>query len=55
LAALVARGRTNKQIATAAFLSEKTVERHLSNIYTKLGVSSRAGLAAAVAADPEVG
>lgn len=51
LADLVARGQTNRQIAAAAFLSEKTVERHLSQIYAKLGISSRAGLAAAVAAD----
>lgn len=52
LAALVARGRTNRQIAASAYLSEKTVERHLSHIYGKLGISSRAGLAAIVAADP---
>jgi DNA-binding NarL/FixJ family response regulator len=53
LASLVAQGRTNRQIAAAAYLSEKTVERHLSHIYAKLGVSSRAGLATAIAADPE--
>jgi len=32
---------TNHAIAAELFLSEKTVARHLSNIYTKLGVSSR--------------
>jgi DNA-binding CsgD family transcriptional regulator len=38
---LVAAGMTNHAIAAELFLSEKTVARHLSNIYTKLGVSSR--------------
>jgi ATP/maltotriose-dependent transcriptional regulator MalT len=41
--ALVAQGHTNRTIATKLFLSEKTVARHLSNIFAKLGVSSRAG------------
>ena len=51
LAVLVAQGLTNRQIAASAYLSEKTVERHLSHIFAKLGVSGRAGLAAIVAAD----
>lgn len=38
---LVAVGNTNRQIADALCLSDKTVARHLSNIFTKLGVSSR--------------
>ena len=38
--------------APSACLSEKTVERDLSRIFAKLGVSGRAGLAAVVAADP---
>lgn len=38
---LVATGRSNPQIAAELFLSEKTVARHLSNIFTKTGVSSR--------------
>ena len=53
LAVLVAQGRTNRQIAASAYLSEKTVERHLSNIFAKLGISGRAGLAAMVASDPD--
>jgi DNA-binding NarL/FixJ family response regulator len=39
---LVASGRTNKVIAGELFLSEKTVDRHVSNIFAKLNVSSRA-------------
>jgi len=43
---LVATGRTNKEIAGQLLLSEKTVARHLSNIFTKIGVSSRAAATA---------
>jgi ATP/maltotriose-dependent transcriptional regulator MalT len=37
----IAGGATNRQVAQRIFISEKTVARHLANIYTKLGVSSR--------------
>lgn len=43
---LVATGLTNKEIATKLFLSDKTVARHLSNIFLKLGVSSRSAATA---------
>ena len=43
---LVASGATNREIAAALYLSEKTVARHLSNIFTKLGVSSRSAATA---------
>jgi ATP/maltotriose-dependent transcriptional regulator MalT len=43
---LVASGRTNKQMAAELGLSEKTIERHLSNIFTKISVSTRAGATA---------
>ncbi len=43
---LVAGGQTNREIAKALFLSEKTVARHLSNIFTKLALSSRTAAAA---------
>lgn len=43
---LVASGGTNKAIAETLFLSERTVDRHVSNLFTKLGVSSRAGATA---------
>ncbi|MGW0828470.1 response regulator transcription factor [Streptomyces sp. NPDC002845] len=48
IAELVATGRTNRQIAAALFLSRKTVESHLSRMFGKLSISSRAGLAPAV-------
>ena len=37
----LAKGLTNKEIAKALVISENTVERHLDNIYNKLGVSNR--------------
>jgi DNA-binding CsgD family transcriptional regulator len=43
---LVATGETNKVIAGKLFLSEKTVDRHVSNIFTKLDVPSRAAATA---------
>ena len=43
---LVATGKTNKQIAVELFLSEKTVARHLSNIFTKIDVTSRSAATA---------
>jgi DNA-binding NarL/FixJ family response regulator len=43
---LVAAGQTNRAIAADLFLSERTVERHMSNILTKLGVRSRAAATA---------
>jgi len=43
---LVASGSTNKQMAEVLGLSEKTIARHLSNIFTKIGVSTRAAATA---------
>jgi DNA-binding CsgD family transcriptional regulator len=43
---LVAAGETNKAIAAELFVSERTVDRHMSNIFAKLGVSSRAAATA---------
>jgi len=43
---LVASGRSNPEIAATLFLSEKTIARHLSNIFTKLDVASRTAAAA---------
>jgi DNA-binding NarL/FixJ family response regulator len=42
----VATGRTNREIAQALSISERTVERHLGNIFTKLDVSNRAAATA---------
>ncbi|MFQ6226038.1 helix-turn-helix transcriptional regulator [Nocardia sp. NPDC002869] len=46
IVARVVLGRTNKQISEELHVSEKTVEAHLTRLYTGLGVSSRAELAA---------
>jgi DNA-binding CsgD family transcriptional regulator len=45
---LVVDRRTNSEIATALFLSQKTIETHLRNIFRKVGVSTRVELARAV-------
>jgi DNA-binding CsgD family transcriptional regulator len=45
IAELVALGRTNREIAAELFVSEKTVEGHLRNVFTKLEVSARAAVA----------
>ena len=43
---LLAAGKTNRETAEALFISERTVARHVSNIFDKLGVSTRAGATA---------
>ncbi|HEY3210082.1 MAG TPA: LuxR C-terminal-related transcriptional regulator [Actinomycetota bacterium] len=43
---LVAEGKSNRAIADKLVISEKTVARHVSNIYTKLGLSSRSAATA---------
>jgi DNA-binding NarL/FixJ family response regulator len=49
VAALAAEGRTNKGIAAELYMGVSTVEAHLSHVYRKLGIRSRAGLAGALA------
>jgi DNA-binding NarL/FixJ family response regulator len=39
---LVARGLSNRRIAEALYISERTVERHLANCYQKMDVTNRA-------------
>ena len=49
VAAMAADGRSNREIAQALYVSHKTVEKHLSAAYRKLGVGGREDLAAALA------
>jgi DNA-binding NarL/FixJ family response regulator len=48
VAALAAEGALNREIAQALFVTEKTVETHLSHAYAKLGVRSRHALSEAL-------
>jgi len=43
-----AEGQTNREVAQALFVTEKTIERHLSSAYQKLGIRSRFQLASAI-------
>jgi DNA-binding CsgD family transcriptional regulator/tetratricopeptide (TPR) repeat protein len=45
VAALIAQGRSNREIAEALVVSERTITTHISNIFTKLGFTSRAQVA----------
>jgi DNA-binding CsgD family transcriptional regulator len=49
VAVLVAEGKTNREVAAALFLSDRTVEGHLSRIFGKLGIRHRAELGLALA------
>ena len=51
IAVCIQNGDSNKQIAKACGISEQTVKRHLTEIYSKLGVTDRLNLALALAAD----
>ena len=44
IAKLARDGRTNQEIGSQLFISPRTVEWHLGNLFTKLGITSRKGL-----------
>ena len=52
VAAFLARGLSNRDMAEALSISEHTVKSHLKTIYRKLGVTSRSAAVARIAADP---
>lgn len=55
IAELVAEGATNREIAARMFLSTRTVDHHLRNVFHRLGIRSRTELARAFAAERHVG
>lgn len=50
---MAAQGMPNRELAQALFVTEKTVEMHLSNAYRKLGIASRTRLADVLAVEAE--
>jgi ATP/maltotriose-dependent transcriptional regulator MalT len=53
IAELVAAAKTNREIAEILFISEKTVEKHLSKVFAKLAIKGRAGVGAKLASTTE--
>ena len=52
VARLVTRGLSNRDVAAEMYLSTKTIEYHLGNIYAKTGITSRHQLAAVLTSQP---
>ncbi|MEV1018621.1 helix-turn-helix transcriptional regulator, partial [Micromonospora sp. NPDC049730] len=55
IARLVAEGATNREIAARMFLSTRTVDHHLRNVFHRLGIRSRTELARAFATEQHAG
>jgi DNA-binding CsgD family transcriptional regulator len=55
VAELAASGQTNRQIAQALFVTQRTVENHLTSTYAKLGIESRSDLAGSLAGSQRPG
>jgi DNA-binding CsgD family transcriptional regulator len=51
VARMAAEGRTNREIAEALFVTQRTVETHLGHVYRKLGISNRSELANSLASE----
>lgn len=54
VAQLAATGQTNRQIAQALFVTQRTVESHLTSAYAKLGIGARPELATALTISPGI-
>jgi DNA-binding NarL/FixJ family response regulator len=52
VAVLLAEGQTNREVASAMFVTQNTVQTHMKHIFQKLGVRSRTELAARVLSPP---
>jgi DNA-binding NarL/FixJ family response regulator len=53
IAALIAQGQTNREVAAALFIMQNTVQTHVRHIFQNLGVRSRTALAARLLSPPQ--
>ena len=53
IAGLIGAGKTNRQVAEALVISERTVETHVAAVFAKLGIANRRELAALLDTTPK--